>query len=84
MKNAVIAVVGFVAMGLFVALAQRRQREEISRPRENLPDTGQAPTDDDVKRLVETGQKIEAIKLYREIHHVGLKEAKDEVDKMLR
>ncbi len=36
----------------------------------------------ELKRLVHGGQKIEAIKLYREIFNVGLKEAKDAVEKL--
>lgn len=36
----------------------------------------------ELKRLVQGGQKIEAIKLYREIFDVGLKEAKDAIDKL--
>jgi len=36
---------------------------------------------DDVKRLVRSGDKILAIRLYREINKVGLKEAKDAVEK---
>ena len=39
-------------------------------------------TDDEVRRLVETNQIIEAIKLYRKIHGCGLKEAKDAIDNM--
>ena len=37
-----------------------------------------------VEDFVRRGQKIEAIKLYREQHSVGLKEAKDAVDAMER
>ena len=39
-------------------------------------------TMDDVQRLVNDGQKIGAIKIYRGIHGVGLKEAKDAIDAM--
>lgn len=38
----------------------------------------------DLGRLVGTGRKIEAIKQYRQIFGVGLKETKDAVDKMMR
>lgn len=34
----------------------------------------------DIKELVASGQKIQAIKRYRELHKVGLKEAKDAID----
>ncbi len=36
----------------------------------------------EIKRLVQDGQKIEAIKQYREIFKTGLKEAKDAVDQL--
>jgi ribosomal protein L7/L12 len=42
------------------------------------------PTDATVEDFVRRGQTIEAIKLYREQHSVGLKEAKDAVDAMER
>ncbi|HVU38699.1 MAG TPA: ribosomal protein L7/L12 [Opitutales bacterium] len=41
---------------------------------------GPAPTMEDVKRLAAAGNKIAAIKAYRMIHRVGLKEAKDAVE----
>ena len=37
-------------------------------------------TDADVLRLLKTGNKMDAIKCYRSIHGVGLKEAKDAVE----
>ena len=36
--------------------------------------------DDDVLELVRGGKKIQAVKVYRERYHVGLKEAKDAVE----
>ncbi len=36
----------------------------------------------ELKRLAQSGQKIEAIKLYRQMFDVGLKEAKDAVEKL--
>ena len=41
-------------------------------------------TDSDVERLMRAGQKITAIKLYRELHHVDLKTAKEAVEAMAR
>ena len=84
MKNTLIAVLGFVALGLSIALAQRRKREELPGMPQDLPNFGQPPTDEDVKRFIEAGEKITAIKLYREIHGGGLKEAKDAVHKIAR
>ena len=39
-------------------------------------------TDDDVHDLIQKGRKIEAIKAYRAVHGVGLKEARDAVEQM--
>lgn len=44
-----------------------------------LPPKGQA-TIADVERLIRSGERIAAIRCYREIHQVGLSEAKKAVD----
>lgn len=41
------------------------------------------PVDDEIKTLIAEGEKIKAIKRYREITGVGLKEAKDYIDKLV-
>lgn len=52
---------------------------------ERGPDLRAVPqTDDGVRDLIKMGQKISAIKLYRQIHGVGLKEAKEAVEDMAR
>lgn len=43
------------------------------------PESGQE-TDEDVERLLSMGRKIDAIKVYRAVHKVGLKEAKEAVE----
>ncbi len=40
------------------------------------------PTDDDIKRVLDAGHKIYAIKLYRTKHGCGLKEAKEAVERI--
>ncbi len=82
MKNALIAAIGFVVVGLFIAFTQKRQKAEHIRLQGLLPNPGQVPTDEDVKRLAQAGEKIMAIKIYRKIHGGGLKEAKDAVEKL--
>jgi len=82
MNDVILAVTGFVAVGLFIAFAQKRQKAEHIRLQGLLPSPGQVPTDEDVKRLAQAGEKIAAIKIYRRIHSGGLKEAKDAVEKM--
>jgi ribosomal protein L7/L12 len=51
--------------------------------RVSMPLTGQRATET-IESLVADGRKIEAIKLYRQQHGVGLKEAKDAVELMER
>ena len=46
------------------------------------PPEGTKPTDEDVLKLVQAGNKIMAIKMYREIHGVGLATAKEFVDEL--
>ena len=54
-------------------------RDPASRSSGNLPAAGQA-TMADVERFARSGQKIMAIRCYREIHRCGLAEAKKAVD----
>jgi ribosomal protein L7/L12 len=71
-----------IVVGLWALNASRRwksQHAELMR----LPAPGEG-TDEDVRRFVRVGRKMTAIKLYREIHDVGLKEAKEAVDAMVR
>jgi hypothetical protein len=63
----------------------RRQQGKVR----DLRDSGVYPhegteTDADVDRLLLHGQKIAAIKVYRAVHRVGLKEAKEAVEERQR
>jgi ribosomal protein L7/L12 len=42
------------------------------------------PTPEEIDGLLQAGQKIAAIKAYRQLHGVGLKTAKDAVDARAR
>lgn len=65
-----------VLVGVVIALSRRNGVEVVSlRP----PPPG-GPGLQSPEELVRVGRKIEAIKRYREIHGVGLKEAKDAVE----
>jgi ribosomal protein L7/L12 len=44
------------------------------------PLSGAPPTEGDIDLHIRAGRKIEAIKLYRTLHHVDLKTAKDAID----
>jgi ribosomal protein L7/L12 len=61
-----------------VVVALRSGDERVS-----MPSFGQAESRS-IESLVAGGQKIEAIKLYRQEHGVGLREAKEAVDQLER
>ena len=44
--------------------------------------TAETASDDDIRKIARQGHKIQAIKLYREVHGVDLKVAKEAVDQM--
>ena len=69
-----------IVAALFVLSWSRRLKERAS-TNHYYPRPGEG-TDADVERFVRNGRKLTAIKLYREIHDVGLKTAKEAVDRM--
>ena len=73
-------VVAAVGAGLVLNALNRRRTDDL-RQTGLHPPPGQG-SDADVERLVALGRKIDAIKLYREIHRSDLKTAKDAVDEM--
>ena len=73
-------VVAVVVAALTLNALSRRRTDDL-RQTGFLPPPGQG-SDADVERLVALGRKIDAIKLYREIHGSDLKTAKDVVDRM--
>ena len=74
----VLAVVVIFAVGRWSA----RWGSPGSDPSPQVKNT-ELPQDPDARlaALLQNGRKIEAIKLYRELHGVGLKEAKGEIDR---
>ena len=71
-------IAGFV--GLFIITLIFAARRNVALRRSGImPAAGQA-TMADVERLARTGEKIAAIRCYREIHNVGLAEAKKAVE----
>jgi len=73
-------VVAVVAAALALSVLNRRRTDNL-RQTGLYPPPGQG-SDADVERLVALGRKIDAIKLYRQIHGTDLKSAKDAVDKI--
>ena len=70
-----LSIIGFFAVMFLLTLF----RTASDRRAGVLPPAGQA-TMADVEHLVRAGQRIYAIRCYREIHHCGLAEAKKGVD----
>jgi ribosomal protein L7/L12 len=69
-----------VAIGILLLILVLRSSSEI-KSSSDFDIEGPA-TDADIQRLLQTGRKIDAIKVYRRLHRVGLKEAKDAVDRL--
>ncbi len=84
-----VLLLGLALLGLLVAvaavvfLASRRGVEVVSL-RPPAPFQPQLGADATPEQLVRAGRKIEAIKRYRELSGLGLREAKDAIDAMER
>jgi ribosomal protein L7/L12 len=86
MQNILIVVGVVVAVVILSRIASNlrgRQQNQMDYPQGLRPDTEPNSGTDEIRRMVLAGNKIEAIKQYRKIHGVGLKEAKDAVEKLL-
>jgi ribosomal protein L7/L12 len=78
-----------IVLGVFLVLLifgcwSSRSRVRRARAQGLYPSNPSTATTEDLRRLAEAGQKILAIKLYRQIHRVGLKEAKETVEALLK
>lgn len=71
-----------IVIALFF-LVDKISRARVDRLRQQgiYPAPGQE-TEADVERLLLMGRKIDAIKVYRSLHRVGLKEAKEAVERL--
>ncbi|RKH89476.1 hypothetical protein D7Y21_10445 [Corallococcus sp. AB045] len=69
-----------VVMGALVGFWLRSSNRE--QPSEPPPQLSSEEGQKSLAELIESGQMINAIKLYRQIHGCGLKEAKDAVEAM--
>ncbi len=73
-------VVALAAAALALNALNRRKTDDL-RQTGLLPPPGRGSAAD-VERLVALGRKIDAVKLYREIHRTDLRTAKDAVDEI--
>jgi ribosomal protein L7/L12 len=53
-------------------------------PRDIARASTSVPTEDSIRELLLQGRKIQAIKAYRMLHHVDLKQAKEAVEALAR
>ena len=83
MTTNLFLVIGAVLLVLLVIARRIDQRTQRLRQEGLYPREGQE-TAGDVDRLLQLGHKIEAIKVYRALHGVGLKEAKEAVERRQR
>jgi hypothetical protein len=79
----ILYILGFLIVAVFLLDGFNRRRIRRLRQEGIYPPPGRG-SDGDVERLASMGRKIEAIKLYREIHGVDLKSAKEAVDELAR
>lgn len=77
----VVAVVVGVLLGIVLKSVDLRGSRASPAPKTRRVDTA-AGSEDEIRSLLANGRKIDAIKLYRELHGVGLKEAKESVERM--
>ena len=74
--------IGAAIAAIVAVLVMRARRAKLESPPQPPIDPG-LEGDAAIAAYVQRGRKIEAIKLYREYYGVGLKEAKQAVDRMV-
>jgi hypothetical protein len=80
--EALLIILGWTA--LLAGVLHLHSRHKIQQMREKglWPQPGEPPTLEHVKRLAQAGEKIMAVKLYREINGASLMDAKVAVEKL--
>jgi ribosomal protein L7/L12 len=78
METIIGTIVGIIIVAIVAKLLLKSSSKGIS-GNSSVPEN---ISEEDVKNLVRQGKKIEAIKCYRAMTGLGLKEAKDAIDKM--
>ena len=72
----------FLIVGIIVFLGIIMFVSRVGKPDQKVPIDSKDLTDSNIKDLVKKGEKLLAIKYYRELHHCGLKDAKDRIDEI--
>lgn len=85
MNNSIALRVILVVVAVSFTLMLYRGRQMRRAQRLGLwPKPGAIPTDEDIKRLLGAGEKMLAIRLCRQIHNMGLADAKAVVEKLAK
>jgi len=82
LEAVVMSLVAIFVIAWAIGTVQTRQQIQRARARGVWPPLGQIPTDEDLKRLVKAGETLLAIKMCRQIHNMGLTEAKAVVERL--
>ena len=75
-------IIGGIVVILFLISAKTKLAEDHFNNEGPYPPNDQEGTMDQIHLLIQKGHKIEAIKLYRQMHNVELGEAKEAVEKL--
>ena len=75
-----VAVLGFMVLAALILWQQNRASGEPTLVAPPVPPATFASSEEEVRHWVKQGNKIQAIKVYRQATGVGLKEAKDAVE----
>ena len=83
-SNSLYLVAFVLVIGIAFFIATKSRAKRIAAPPREISPEERKETDDEVLRLLASGKKIQAIKIYRQCYQTGLKEAKDAVDLLER
>jgi len=85
MEDSVIWIVlGMGMLVIFISISINNSREKVRGANDSDAEVDSLPKnlEDEIKSLVGEGKKIKAIKRYRMVTGLGLKEAKDYIDRI--
>ena len=92
--QSIVAIILALIIGFAIGRGSRKQQRpsqtELTREEQHLLSGGghsQLNYDDvhwDIRQAIEAGRTVEAIKLYRQHHGSGLKEAKETIEEFIR
>jgi ribosomal protein L7/L12 len=72
----------YIGIGIIIAIVYYLIKSKVSKPPQQYI-SHDSHDDEDVEVLAQSGHKIAAVNAYRQLHRVGLKEAKQAVEAML-